>query len=138
MIRRQPRSTRTDTLFPYTTLFRSGSRRADAALALPLFRRQICGARSARAAADGAPERRARRVARAPRADRNRRHGRSYRRTPVRKCRGDARRAGRGVDPAFAPRLAAPPPCPARTPNTDAPRVGTQGVKERWTRSLAL
>src|SRR3546814_20738931 len=24
MIRRQPRSTRTDTLFPYTTLFRSG------------------------------------------------------------------------------------------------------------------
>src|SRR3546814_3678887 len=32
MIRRPPRSTRTDTLFPYTTLFRSGSgcfRRAD-------------------------------------------------------------------------------------------------------------
>src|SRR3546814_5182498 len=29
MIRRPPRSTRTDTLFPYTTLFRSG-RRADA------------------------------------------------------------------------------------------------------------
>src|SRR3546814_11688348 len=27
MIRRPPRSTRTDTLFPYTTLFRSGSRR---------------------------------------------------------------------------------------------------------------
>src|SRR3546814_3204627 len=33
MIRRPPRSTRTDTLFPYTTLFRSG--RADAAQALP-------------------------------------------------------------------------------------------------------
>src|SRR3546814_8928355 len=32
MIRRPPRSTRTDTLFPYTTLFRSRrSRRADAA-----------------------------------------------------------------------------------------------------------
>src|SRR3546814_7684108 len=31
MIRRPPRSTRTDTLFPYTTLFRSG-RLADAAL----------------------------------------------------------------------------------------------------------
>src|SRR3546814_9044974 len=35
MIRRPPRSTRTDTLFPYTTLFRSGGqaerRRADAA-----------------------------------------------------------------------------------------------------------
>src|SRR3546814_18552952 len=28
MIRRPPRSTRTDTLFPYTTLFRSGSRSA--------------------------------------------------------------------------------------------------------------
>src|SRR3546814_8335180 len=28
MIRRPPRSTRTDTLFPYTTLFRSGSYRA--------------------------------------------------------------------------------------------------------------
>src|SRR3546814_15072876 len=27
MIRRPPRSTRTDTLFPYTTLFRSGSNR---------------------------------------------------------------------------------------------------------------
>src|SRR3546814_9693194 len=29
MIRRPPRSTRTDTLFPYTTLFRSRRRRAD-------------------------------------------------------------------------------------------------------------
>src|SRR3546814_15672805 len=28
MIRRPPRSTRTDTLFPYTTLFRSGQQRA--------------------------------------------------------------------------------------------------------------
>src|SRR3546814_5731097 len=30
MIRRPPRSTRTDTLFPYTTLFRSGEREAPA------------------------------------------------------------------------------------------------------------
>src|SRR3546814_10191749 len=29
MIRRPPRSTRTDTLFPYTTLFRSGVQRRD-------------------------------------------------------------------------------------------------------------
>src|SRR3546814_15993685 len=29
MIRRPPRSTRTDTLFPYTTLFRSDTRRTD-------------------------------------------------------------------------------------------------------------
>src|SRR3546814_10969057 len=32
MIRRPPRSTRTDTLFPYTTLFRSGFRKDDAEL----------------------------------------------------------------------------------------------------------
>src|SRR3546814_7358337 len=36
MIRRPPRSTRTDTLFPYTTLFRSGLGRPDR----DLFRRQ--------------------------------------------------------------------------------------------------
>src|SRR3546814_4265784 len=39
MIRRPPRSTRTDTLFPYTTLFRSGRRRRalrSARLAVPL------------------------------------------------------------------------------------------------------
>src|SRR3546814_13317258 len=34
MIRRPPRSTRTDTLFPYTTLFRSDRRRLRAAAAL--------------------------------------------------------------------------------------------------------
>src|SRR3546814_8956299 len=34
MIRRPPRSTRTDTLFPYTTLFRSGHRRGDVGKAL--------------------------------------------------------------------------------------------------------
>src|SRR3546814_15937346 len=33
MIRRPPRSTRTDTLFPYTTLFRSGAGMTPAALA---------------------------------------------------------------------------------------------------------
>src|SRR3546814_6717820 len=35
MIRRPPRSTRTDTLFPYTTLFRSGLILAHAALGAP-------------------------------------------------------------------------------------------------------
>src|SRR3546814_15246046 len=34
MIRRPPRSTRTDTLFPYTTLFRSAGGRADTAIFL--------------------------------------------------------------------------------------------------------
>src|SRR3546814_4510055 len=34
MIRRPPRSTRTDTLFPYTTLFRSGQARSPPAAAL--------------------------------------------------------------------------------------------------------
>src|SRR3546814_7434836 len=33
MIRRPPRSTRTDTLFPYTTLFRSRRRRCDGGIA---------------------------------------------------------------------------------------------------------
>src|SRR3546814_2593832 len=37
MIRRPPRSTRTDTLFPYTTLFRS-TRAADLPLAIDHFR----------------------------------------------------------------------------------------------------
>src|SRR3546814_1825585 len=41
MIRRPPRSTRTDTLFPYTTLFRSGQARADHGRELsPLRRRE--------------------------------------------------------------------------------------------------
>src|SRR3546814_15951679 len=35
MIRRPPRSTRTDTLFPYTTLFRSASRRLAIRLPAP-------------------------------------------------------------------------------------------------------
>src|SRR3546814_6533426 len=37
MIRRPPRSTRTDTLFPYTTLFRSRPRVAHAHRARPVF-----------------------------------------------------------------------------------------------------
>src|SRR3546814_9481101 len=40
MIRRPPRSTRTDTLFPYTTLFRSGEVRHSRAL-----QRERCGTR---------------------------------------------------------------------------------------------
>src|SRR3546814_16953901 len=40
MIRRQPRSTRTDTLFPYTTLFRSGFRRTFPA-AFPSLRNRL-------------------------------------------------------------------------------------------------
>src|SRR3546814_11555419 len=38
MIRRPPRSTRTDTLFPYTTLFRSGVDNADVRPAIGLHR----------------------------------------------------------------------------------------------------
>src|SRR3546814_13752614 len=45
MIRRPPRSTRTDTLFPYTTLFRSGR-------VLLVFRRQL-GAPGERRIEDG-------------------------------------------------------------------------------------
>src|SRR3546814_20442264 len=50
MIRRPPRSTRTDTLFPYTTLFRSrGGGRADAHLVLRAQQpglRSRCGGRA--------------------------------------------------------------------------------------------
>src|SRR3546814_14938951 len=40
MIRRPPRSTRTDTLFPYTTLFRSHGVLDGSAIFLPVFGRQ--------------------------------------------------------------------------------------------------
>src|SRR3546814_587385 len=48
MIRRPPRSTRTDTLFPYTTLFRSVGGQEEAAMTLSpedetLFRRRFRG-----------------------------------------------------------------------------------------------
>src|SRR3546814_15226163 len=42
MIRRPPRSTRTDTLFPYTTLFRSGRLIPDDATGWLGFVRKIC------------------------------------------------------------------------------------------------
>src|SRR6056297_4117475 len=41
MIRRPPRSTRTDTLFPYTTLFRSLQAFAQAAVESPPFQRLL-------------------------------------------------------------------------------------------------
>src|SRR3546814_1852789 len=51
MIRRPPRATRTDTLFPYTTLFRSGLARglsSDPDLQVVELARQLCRRRSAR------------------------------------------------------------------------------------------
>src|SRR3546814_6547659 len=43
MIRRPPRSTRTDTLFPYTTLFRSGKLRKTDQVLLVLRRHKAAG-----------------------------------------------------------------------------------------------
>src|SRR3546814_13335768 len=43
MIRRPPRSTRTDTLFPYTTLFRSDSRQGTELAGLPVADRDRTG-----------------------------------------------------------------------------------------------
>src|SRR3546814_2063343 len=51
MIRRPPRSTRTDTLFPYTTLFRSPS--LPSRLSLPRLRRALRKTRSCLGAAVG-------------------------------------------------------------------------------------
>src|SRR3546814_9361518 len=48
MIRRPPRSTRTDTLFPYTTLFRSGVRQALFHLPEPLCQCRQFSGRAAR------------------------------------------------------------------------------------------
>src|SRR3546814_8532851 len=57
MIRRPPRSTRTDTLFPYTTLFRSfdGARKGDTAVAGGIGgqRRHYSGLALSQLAADG-------------------------------------------------------------------------------------
>src|SRR3546814_8058894 len=46
MIRRPPRSTRTDTLFPYTTLFRSAGASADPAFPAGRAHRQAAGRRA--------------------------------------------------------------------------------------------
>src|SRR3546814_3461037 len=55
MIRRPPRSTRTDTLFPYTTLFRSvrRSRAARAGMPTAAARPAPCASRPTRAPAPG-------------------------------------------------------------------------------------
>src|SRR3546814_20061958 len=70
MIRRPPRSTRTDTLFPYTTLFRSGQRRGDRLAA-------VVGQRAAADAAHAAVAR-----ARADRRERPARHAAGLDRVP--------------------------------------------------------
>src|SRR3546814_13972804 len=60
MIRRPPRSTRTDTLFPYTTLFRSGrDRRYERrwpfrSVLKPFGKRRICLYRSAKSTSNEA------------------------------------------------------------------------------------
>src|SRR3546814_1844864 len=57
MIRRPPRSTRTDTLFPYTTLFRPRAHRRHALASLCRWRGadRRCGGRAAVVPAAGAP-----------------------------------------------------------------------------------
>src|SRR3546814_14187591 len=45
MVRRPPRSTRTDTLFPYTTLFRSDEYCCHRGISLTLGRSEKCGLR---------------------------------------------------------------------------------------------
>src|SRR3546814_2952752 len=64
MIRRPPRSTRTDTLFPYTTLFRSGPCLCHPVPA-PRPARHAEGRRRGKCAAGCHPDRRARRERRA-------------------------------------------------------------------------
>src|SRR3546814_19316560 len=59
MIRRPPRSTRTDTLFPYTTLFRSGVQAHSVVHRNPRARRPATPSASPRIRADAPPPHRA-------------------------------------------------------------------------------
>src|SRR3546814_17351307 len=97
MIRRPPRSTRTDTLFPYTTLFRSGDRAVDPD-------------RPADLAID------AHRLPRDPQHDLLARHGRQLRLQPGR----DRLRPGRKPRRKRSRRPAACR-CAAKTPTLDPP-----------------
>src|SRR3546814_11573510 len=54
MIRRPPRSTRTDTLFPYTTLFRSACLLAGVAIAAPLVNAEGANAQQVAASSEQA------------------------------------------------------------------------------------
>src|SRR3546814_3129092 len=85
MIRRPPRSTRTDTLFPYTTLFRSAADRRHPAghpecrAVRGLHHRLLqaeagCGAAAGRQADDGRQDRRTRPRLADPAADRSEEH----------------------------------------------------------------
>src|SRR3546814_14335086 len=103
MIRRPPRSTRTDTLFPYTTLFRSGA----AVLAPPDARRRT-GARTG--LAGPGPRMEGARCARAT------------------ERAGHARRL---CDPRRKARLAADPGAPARAPADRKSVVAGKGVSVR-------
>src|SRR3546814_3800963 len=60
MIRRPPRSTRTDTLFPYTTLFRSSATTAGAARRRPTTSTRRVSARFSTSPAASTPGRRTR------------------------------------------------------------------------------
>src|SRR3546814_2966369 len=81
MRRRPPRSTRTDTLFPYTTLFRSHGVPVAGAVPAPERRRQhcLCPAHSWRRGAGAPAPGRGAAVAGAP----GRQIGRAHVRTPV-------------------------------------------------------
>src|SRR3546814_10577991 len=69
MIRRPPRSTRTDTLFPYTTLFRSNPARAKSAGARPNSGTDICRRERKRCARQTGRPARSSPIARSPRSE---------------------------------------------------------------------
>src|SRR3546814_36932 len=129
MIRRPPRSTRTDTLFPYTTLFRSPGRQ------LRLQRLLHSAEPVQLLLPPGLPARLRRRLlqpppVRLPRRQRQLRHPRRNPdrggRVPAAELTGQGRRGNRGALPAFTPAPATPADCaaPPPTPATPAPRPG--------------
>src|SRR3546814_11360046 len=105
MIRRPPRSTRTDTLFPYTTLFRSHRRRA-------LFR--PARARDRRRGLVRHRRPRAHRPGGQSDAHRPRHGSDQVGRRMDQSCRAPSAR--RGADPRLPPRPPPPPPPPLRPP----------------------
>src|SRR3546814_19121271 len=114
MIRRPPRSTRTDTLFPYTTLFRSADDRPPAALAVERQRDR----------GDAGPGHRLRPVRSGGRAAPRARADGPLRRQPQHRARGHAPALGQGshLD------LAASPPPGATAGDLEPPGPGRARV----------
>src|SRR3546814_10784349 len=108
MIRRPPRSTRTDTLFPYTTLFRSACHQPDQREPVRSAGRHDAGITAVRAGSGGA---------RPQRPATKERDGRPRQR----RCRRESASADRARLPLHLPARHPHPPPPAPPPHPPPP-----------------